>query len=230
MKPLRDLLGLNYSLDKLLHMKKPLTHALLLAAAIFCFSAAESVRAQSSPKCEIKKITPELFRSPDKGYKKAAPGQPPQWLEIDVEFDMQQDDKKGPKFGEELIVNYYILLDNKQYAVDKKQTLLTGSVTHMDIRFDKGLHVGAFVSPQTLLMLLGDKTPANANQAITNIGVTISDATGVIARLPWKGESVWWENTEQYTEITGRVLAKDNTPFAHLSWDYYLPTKPKSGL
>jgi hypothetical protein len=214
-------------------MKKPLTHALLLAAAIFCFSAAESVRAQStpsSPKCVIKKITPELFRSPDKGYKKAAPGQPPQWLEIDVDFDMPQDDSSGPKFCDDLTVNYYILLNNKGITEDGKATLLTGSVSHADFAYGKGLHVGAFVSPHTLSKFFDGKVPHSVGQIVQDIGVTISDSSGVIASKSDKGDAGWWENTEKYTEITGRVLAKDNTPFAHLSWDYYLPTKPKSGL
>jgi hypothetical protein len=156
------------------------------------------------------------------------------WLEIDAEIDMRQPDRNGPKLGEELTVNYYILLNNKTETEDGKATLLTGSVTHAEYLYGKGLHVGAFVTPQTLSKFFAGKAPNNLNQAVTDIGVTISDSTGVIARKGFKsavsGDKGWWDNTEKFTEVTGRVLAKSDTPFADLAWDYYLPEKPKSGL
>jgi hypothetical protein len=90
------------------------------------------------------------------------------------------------------------------------------------------------VSPHTLSKFFDGKVPNSLGQVVQDIGVTISDSSGVIARKDFKssgrGEKGWWDNTEDFTTVTGRVLAKDNTPFAHLSWDYYLPTKPKSGL
>jgi len=218
-------------------MTKPLVPVLLLAAAIFLALASGPALAQSAAECEIKKIEPALIPSPQTGSsysKKSAQGQPPPWLEIDVEIDIPQPDKKGPKLGEELTVNYYILLNNKSLTEDGKATLLTGSVSHAEYLFGKGLHVGAFVSPQTLLKFFDGEAPRNINQAIIDIGVTISDSTGVIARKAYKSQvrddKGWWDNTEKYTEVTGRVLAKSDTPFAHLAWDYYLPEKPKSGL
>lgn len=219
-------------------MKKPLAPVSLLAAAIFLALASEPARAQSAVKCEIKKLEPALIPSPEISYsKKSAQGQPPPWLEIDVEIDIPQPDKNGPKLGEDLTVNYYILLNNKSLAEDGNATLLTGSVSHAEYLFGKGLHVGAFVAPQTLLKFFVGEPLRNINQAIIDIGVTISDSTGVIARKASKSQvrdgKGWWdntENTEKYTEVTGRVLAKSDTPFAHLAWDYYLPEKPKSGL
>ena len=218
-------------------MTKPLAPVLLLAAAIFLALASGPARAQSAVKCEIKKIDAALIPSPqiNSSYsKKSAQGQPSPWLEIDVDIDIPQPDKNGPKLGEELTVNYYILLNNKSLTEDGKATLLTGSVSHAEFLYGKGLHVGAFVSPQTLLKFFGGDAPRNINQAVVDLGVTISDSTGVIARKasksPVRDDKGWWDNTEKYTEVTGRVLAKSDTPFAHLAWDYYLPEKPKSGL
>ena len=218
-------------------MTKPLAPVLLLAAAIFLALASGPARAQSAVKCEIKKLDAALIPSPqiNSSYsKKSAQGQPSPWLEIDVDIDIPQPDKNGPKLGEELTVNYYILLNNKSLTEDGKATLLTGSVSHAEFLYGKGLHVGAFVSPQTLLKFFGGDAPRNINQAVVDLGVTISDSTGVIARKasksPVRDDKAWWDNTEKYTEVTGRVLAKSDTPFAHLAWDYYLPEKPKSGL
>jgi hypothetical protein len=182
----------------------------------------------------IKEINGEFLGSPDiPGYaKKGSSGKKAQWLEVDVKFDMPQKDKDGPKFGDELTVNYFILLNNKDASEDGKATLLTGAITHVDIHFDKDLHVGAFVSPQTLARFFNDKTPNTANQALINIGVTISDSSGEIARKQMNGDlspdkTPWWENPDKYNVVSDRVLSKDATPFAHLAWDYYLPLKAK---
>ena len=217
-------------------MTKPLAPLLFLAAAIFLALASGPALAQSDVKCEIKKIESALLSSPVIGSnysKKSAQGQPSPWLEINVEIDMEQP-KKESKLGEDLTVNYYILLNNKSLNEDGKATLLTGSVSHAEYLYGKGLHVSAFVSPQTLLKFFSGEPLRNINQAIIDIGVTISDSTGVIARKASKSQvrdsKGWWDDTEKYTEVTGRVLAKSDTPFAHLAWDYYLPEKPKSGL
>ena len=216
-------------------MTKPLAPVLLLAAALFLALASGPALAQSAVNCEIKKLEAALIPSPQTGssYSKKS-AQPHMWLEIDVEIDIPQPDKNGPKLGEDLTVNYYILLNNKSLTEDGKATLLTGSVSHAEYLYGKGLHVGAFVSPQTLLKFFSGETPRNINQAVVDLGVTISDSTGVIARKASKSQvrddKGWWDNTEKYTEVTGRVLAKSDTPFTHLAWDYYLPEKPKSGL
>ena len=218
-------------------MTKPLAPVLLLAAAIFLALASGPARAQSAVKCEIEKLEAALIPSPqtESSYsKESAQGEFSPWLEIDVEIDIPQPTKNGPKLGEDLTVNYYILLNNKSLTEDGKATLLTGSVSHAEYLFGKGLHVGAFVAPQTLLKFFDGEAPGKINQAIIDIGVTISDSTGVIARKASesqvRGDKGWWDSTEKFTEVTGRVLAKSDTPFADLSWDYYLPEKPKSGL
>jgi hypothetical protein len=215
-------------------MKKPLAPVKLIAAAVLFSMAASPLFAESAPVPVIKEIKGEFLGSPDiPGYaKKGSSGKKAQWLEVDVKFDMPQKDKDGPKFGDELTVNYFILLNNKDASEDGKATLLTGSISHVDIHFDKDLHVGAFVSPQTLARFFNDKTPNTANQALINIGVTISDSSGEIARKQMNGDlspdkTPWWENPDKYNVVSDRVLSKDATPFAHLAWDYYLPLKAK---
>lgn len=217
-------------------MKRPLSPALWLAAAVFFTLAGGSASAQRSSSCEIKKIEPALVDSPQitvGNYRKNIPNRAPQWLEIDVTFDLPQPDKSATKFADEITVNYYILLNNKEANKDGKRTLLTGSVSHADVLFDKGLHASAFVSPKTLLKFFDGKAPTNPTQAVVDVGVTVSDSTGVIARHAWKsqvrGDKGWWDNSSDFTEVTGRVLDKDRTPFAPLFWDYALPPKPRAG-
>ena len=215
-------------------MKKPLVPVKLLATALLCSMAASPIFARSAPEAVIKEVTAAFLPSPPLlTYGKKNPdAKDVKWLEVDVKFDMKQEKKGGPKFADELTVNYFILLNNKATNEEGKATLLTGAITHVDVHYDKDLHVGAFVSYQTLSRFLGDKVASNPKQALINIGVTISDSSGEIARKQMNGEispdkTPWWENSEKYNVVSDRVLSKNATPFAHLDWDYFLPLKAK---
>jgi hypothetical protein len=241
-------------------MKKPLNTVMLLAAAILYSVATNSLLSQTVPECKIKAIKPEFINSPPTGgftqSKKTKAPEKPKWLAIDVEFDMpltKTNEEKGwPIFTDDIIVNYYILLNNsevnyKLYNKDKRQTLLIGSISHKDIFYDNELFVGAFVSPQALLKCFNTNNYqrfVTVEQAIASICVTISDSYSVLAVKqwkPWKGieyklddeKKGWWHNKkrnenaeEEFRSVSGLVLAKDATPFAYSAWDFYLPLKP----
>jgi hypothetical protein len=220
-------------------MRKPLFPALLAAAALFVGVPAVSM-AQTQVPVSIKKIDAAFFESPQitaGSYRKTRQGQPTPWLEIDVTLDHGDANARGPKVADEITVNYYILLNNAAIDTvnaDGKPTLLTGSVTHADVPYGRGLHTAVFVSPQTLFRYFDGKVPTTATQAIVDVGVSISDKTGVLAVESLKskpsGGKTWWDDLAPYSQVTGRVMAKDQTPFAALAWDYHLPPKPKSGL
>jgi hypothetical protein len=105
-----------------------------------------------------------------------------------------------------------------------------------DVPYGKGLHVAAFVSPQTLSRYFDGKAPINIQQAVLDVGVTISNANGVVAISSFKSAEVakqgkgWWEDDSAMTKVTGRVLDKSQTPFAPLAWDYYLPPNPNPAI
>lgn len=220
-------------------MRKPLVPVLLAAAILFAGVPASSP-AQSTAPIAIKKIDAAFVESPQitaGGYRKARQGQPTPWLEIDVTFDHGDANAPGPKVADQITVNYYIVLNNAAIDTvnpDGKPTILTGSVTHADVPFGRGLHSAAFVSPQTLFRYFDGKVPPTAVQAIADVGVTVSDSSGVAAMDGWKKRpeagKPWWDEATAFTQVTGRVMDKADTPFASLSWDYYLPSKPKSGL
>jgi hypothetical protein len=200
-----------------------------LIAAAAALLLAPALQAQLTGEYTIKKITPELVNSPRisaPGYNKQVQGRQLQWLEVD---------KTAPKFAEEATVNFFILLNNAPFNEDKLPTLLTGSVSVVDIPYEKNLHAAAFVSPQTLARLFGGKAPINLNTAVTDIGVTISTSKGLEALFSFKGTvnereaRGWWDETSKMSVLAGRIVDKSETPFAHLAWDYYLPLKPKGG-
>ena len=197
------------------------------------------MQAQVKSEFTIKKIEPTLVEAPQMSagtYRKQQPGaaRPTPWLEVDVNFERDEVSKEASKFSDDLTVNFYILLNNAAISKDKQSTLLTGSTTISDVPYGKGLHVAAFVAPQTLARYFDGKAPTTIQQAVIDAGVTISDSTGVVAISSFKSAEVakqgkgWWESESGMTNVTGRVLEKSQTPFAPLAWDYYLPSKSKT--
>ena len=189
---------------------------------------------QASPNSEIQitKIDPSFIESPKfnvPGYVKRSTARPSPWLEIEVTFERNA---KEPKFSEELTFNYYVLLKNEHVTEDKKPTLLTGSIVHVHVPQDKGLHSVVFISPRTLARFFEGKVPSSAQQTVTDVGVTVSGKSGLLAikslNSPVKGDKGWWDNTA-YTPTPGALLTKNETPFAPLEWDFYEAIKPKAG-
>jgi hypothetical protein len=195
-----------------------------------------SLRAQQAAlnsEVKITKIESSFQLSPKivaGGYSKQATGaRPAPWLEIEVAFERNAIPKE-PKFAEELTFNYYVLLKNEHVTEDKKPTMLTGSIVHVSVPQEKGLHSAAFVSPKTLARLFDGKAPVNAQQTVTDVGVTISGKNGLLAiatsKGTVKGDKGWWD---AFTPTPGALLNKNETPFAPLEWDFYEAIKPKSG-
>ncbi|MCX6968731.1 MAG: hypothetical protein NTV93_01070 [Verrucomicrobia bacterium] len=217
---------------------RPSPSSISAAALLTLFAACTSVRAQQSAlnsEVAITKIESAFIDSPKlnaAGYTKKSAGRPGSWLEVEVTFERAVV-PKAPKFAEELTFNYYILLKNEHATEDKKPTLLTGSVTHVCVPQEKGLHSVAYVSPRTLARFFDGKIPVNAQQAVTDVGVTISGAGGLLAiatsKGTVKGDKGWWDNTAPFTVVSGALLNKNETPFAPLEWDFYEAIKSKSG-
>lgn len=186
------------------------------------------VRAEDTAVYKIAKIEPALIDSPDitaGNYRKQTKSKA-KWLEVDLSFERA--DRNDKSFSGDVVVNYYILLNNAAAQTDGKPTLLTGSITHFDIPVGKQLHAAAFVSPQALQKLFGGKIPATISQALIDLGVTITANGTLVAIQSLKGsvagDKGWWDTgSDKMTTTTGLVLEKEKTPFAPLSWDYYLP-------
>ncbi len=200
---------------------------------------ASTAQAQVNTEFSIKKIDPALVDTPQisaGSYRKQQSGaaRPVPWLEVDVNFERNEVSKQASKFTDDLVVNFYILLNNAALTEDKKPTLLSGSTTISDVPYGKGLHAAAFVAPQSLARYFDGKAPINIQQAVIDVGVTISSGSDLAAISSLKNLDVakqgkgWWEAESGMTKVPGRILEKSQTPFAPLAWDYYLPSKSKS--
>lgn len=215
-------------------MRIPKSPLGLFAASLMVLAG--TTLAQSVPNTEVQvtKLETAYVDSPKitaGGYNKKSTGRPSPWLEVEVTFDRAAL-PKAPKYSDDLTFNYYILLKNEDATEDKKPTLLTGSVTHVHVPQEKALHSAMYVSPRVLAKLFDGKVPVNAAQAIVDAGVTISGKEGLLAiataKGSVKGDKGWWDNP-QYTQTSGLLLNKSETPFAPLEWDYFEAIKPKAG-
>ena len=208
---------------------RPTPSTISVAILLTFFVNSGFVRAQQAAlnsEVQITKIESNFLNSPKipvAGYAKRATvtGRPASWLEIEVVFDRNA---KEPKFADELTFNYYVLLNNEALTKDKKKTMLTVSVIHVNVPQEKGLHSVVYVSPRTLAAFFAGKIPPTPQLTVTDVGVTVTGKNGLLAIKTLKGtvsgDKGWWDNPAPYTPTTGALHNQNETPFAPLEWDY----------
>ncbi|MGA3170468.1 MAG: Amuc_1102 family pilus-like protein [Chthoniobacteraceae bacterium] len=161
----------------------------------------------------IKSVSPAVWTSPEISYTlgpQHPQGQARQWLEVEVDF------QSYVPWTDELTFKYYILLTNR---------CLTGQVTHVDIPKGQDLYSVMYVPPRTIQQILNGRPLDTAD--IVDVGVQILNQGQVVATKSYKayGQSQWWQNMQQ---VNGKVLNKNQTPFAGLFWDRYEQIKSTS--
>jgi hypothetical protein len=178
-----------------------------LATVLFlAVSALTSFAAR--PDYDIKKISPAVDLTPQISFNFGPTSHPTttrsqQWLEVEVNFESNVD------WTDELTVRYFILLAGQ---------CLTGEVTHIDIPRGRDLYSVAFVSPKTIARILNGKPLSSLD--IQDVGVQLVSKGQVLTTKSYKtqGDQQWWQSQPQ---VTGKVLNKNQTPFASLYWDRY---------
>jgi hypothetical protein len=177
------------------------------AFASLLLLALSSITSFGRPDYAIKKIQPAVDLTPEISFN-FGPNQHPvprsqQWLEVEVNFESNVD------WTDELTFKYYILLDDQ---------CLTGEVTHIDIPKGRDLYSVMYVSPRTIARILNNKPMTS--QDIVDVGVQIVSKGQVLFTKSYKaqGDQQWWQSLQQ---ISGKVLNKNETPFAPLIWDRY---------
>ena len=179
---------------------------LLLPLAVFAQGRGPAIEFQ------VTKITKNLISAPQYDYSGAGQYRIEQrdlWLEVEVEFSA------GPEWTDDLTFKYYILFNNK---------LLTGEVTHTNVRAGRGNRSVMYVSPRTLARFGGNRniTP----NMFQNIAVQIVQQGAIKSELSLQRAPAQWFTA--IPPVPGFVLNKNETPFAPLYWDRY--EEIKSGL
>ena len=149
---------------------------------------------------------------------------PKSWMEIEVTFATAiQSTSLIEKYSDDLTINYYVLLANKN-SLFPQGTLLTGQTSLSTVPLkDNNLKSVIYISPRSLERFFDGKIPPSDSGAIVDIGVTISKQGQVVAQKSLKGQTqAWWP---QFQQTPGYLLNKSETPFASLNWDYYEAVK-----
>jgi len=198
----------------------------ILAPAVVAISAISAFGQAPNTEFRVLNIQPQFLGSPTYGGvrydKRGSRGK--EWLEVEVTFEWQPR-LRDPKYADELTFNYYILLKNKS-ALYPQGTLLVGSVTHTSIPQERDMHSVVYISPRTLERFFDGRVPGNVDQALVDVGVTVTRQGQEVASTSWKSRSgSWWP---QFQQTPGFVLNKNETPFAPLAWDYYEAIKPRA--
>jgi hypothetical protein len=155
---------------------------------------------------KIKSVSPAVINSPEVQFTfgpQHPQGKAGQWLEVEVDF------QSTVPWTDELTVKYYIMIGGQ---------CLTGDVTHIDVPRAQDLYSVMYVSPRTLARVVNGKqlTPGD----IQDVGVQLVIKGQVVDTKSFKapGQTQWWQSVQQ---VSGKVLNKNQTPFAALIWDRY---------
>lgn len=185
-------------------------HALVPFAYLFVLLASTAV-GQPRPAAEfqISKITRNLITAPDFTYTGAQQyetNQRDRWLEVEVEF------VAAPEFTDELTCKYFVLLSGK---------LLTGEVTHLNIPAGRDNRSVMYVAPRSLARIMSNR--ALTENAVQNIAVQLMQRGTLKSELSLGRAPPQW--FASLPSLPGFLLSKNETPFAPLYWDRYLPIK-----
>lgn len=189
-------------------------------------ATASRLTAQTGSEVAIEKIDAKMVTTPAVSYSGASMKQlrPKSWMEIEVTFATAiQSASLTEKYSDDLTINYYVLLSNKNSQFPQG-TLLTGQTSLSTVPLkDNNLKSVIYISPRSLERFFDGKIPSSDSGAIIDIGVTISKQGQVVALKSLKGQTqAWWP---QFQQTPGYLLNKSETPFASLNWDYYEAVK-----
>lgn len=198
-------------------MKTLATTIAAFGILVLCGNAQQPVRLDVGD-VDVKSMDIESQQTPQfqaSGPKQKNTPSPRQWLELEVEFEVDGDrDAVVP----ELLFRYYIGMKDQ----DGQSLVLTGDVTHTNVLCGEETYSAVYVSPDMLGTITGDYRRFQPS-AISAVGVEVY-YNGVIVG----GDSSLSGSRAKFWEALSTrpgVLAKNETPFALLWLDRYAGSK-----
>src|SRR5688572_24470860 len=173
---------------------------LILVGAFVSYASAQAP-ALAPGAVIITKIEPSAPPTPEFQVTGGAPKRSKlqKWLEIEVEFETKLEETAEIKFD---------------YMVQVEKTLVTGTVTHINIPKGKDHYSVMYITPRTLEKIIGPgKTLTSA--AIGNVWITISSPDGVTLHAKGYPKDAPPPNAPRMPGL----LNKMETPFAPLYFD-----------
>lgn len=192
-----------------------------LALVFGAVSLAPLAHAQAY-KADTKKPAFEALPSPDIKTNKDKSFKPKDWLEMEVEFQM--DARPVPKDG------YIDRVTVQWYAAVKKREgngywLLNKNVEHVNVKIGEKLYSSVYLSPNTYERLTGSAKVSKSDiKAVGGVILVNGVRAGVFSTDAIRSGGVpWWEATSDALSRTDKfpLLNKNETPFKVLWYDRY---------
>lgn len=150
---------------------------------------------------------------------------PKDWieLEVDCKAKLSKDEKdKNMKAYPVVEFKYYAYLSGNPDV--KKNRVVTGSVTHVNVPVNEVVHSVMYISPATVLKITEGKPVAKTMVEAWGVAVFING--NEVGRKTSKANKEWWKDAGLPPQETA-LLTKKNTPFAPLWYDYHLEEQTK---
>jgi len=219
-------------------MKTRLLPLILCGFAGFAWSASTAT-AQATPAApaagakkevlvEVDKVNVELQKTPDFAVPNVKQKRftPKDWIEIEVDCEakLSKDEKdKTKKAYAEVSFKYYVYFQGTPDS--KKNRVLTGEVTHVNVPIKEKIHSVMYISP-TALIKLTDGSPAVNKAMVQQWGVAVFIDGQEVGRKTSQNNQEWWTKPG-LAATEALLLDKTQTPFAPLWADYHMEVRAK---
>lgn len=204
--------------------------SLFVATAIQAQAPAEEGKPLPGVKVKIKRVNVNEQQTPQynvsTGNAPAKRWRAKNWIEVDIEFDIDLPATAGGRKGSYPMMQVNIFLALQHMNADNKRQVIQGTLDLVNIPAGETCHALAYVSPAAMRQIF-EKDFVTATSDIQGWGVEFVAEGQVIAADSSVGKSPWWEKTENFAMLGGMLLNKLQTPFAPLWGDYDVPVKEK---
>jgi hypothetical protein len=203
--------------------------SLLLSSALQAQAPAAGEK-MPAVKVKIKNVEVEEQQTPQLNVSniKMKRWTPKNWIELDVEFDIELPKSAGGRKGTYtgLQLNIYVALQHMSKETPPRREVLTATLDLIDVPAGEPCHALAYISPATLKTIF-EKDNVTASSDIQGWGVEFVAEGKVLVAKSSVGKTAWWENKETFSIMQGLLLNKMQTPFAAVFGDYDVPVKVK---
>lgn len=197
------------------HSSSLILTSLTAAVAII----ATSVQAHAQGKIvDVGKPTIQSQKTPDytvQGPKKKRWTQK-EWVEIEVPFVVNKLPDKAVAL-EQLVFRYYVVVDGPE------KKMLTTTLTHTNVPGKEKIASVAYISPQTMQKIVNRPSVTTPDKLVVAYGVEVEYDGNIVGFFDSTGkktpEQAFWKSSS--FDSSDGLLAKKDTPFAPLWYDYH---------
>ena len=188
-------------------------------------SAASAFQVRGEPKLALGMQQTPTFNVSGPKDKRVTPLE---WLEIEVEMDVQVAPANKAGFIDEITGEFCVVIDDVSTG---KPVMLRDKITFIDVNArDKKAWLVGYIAPATLAKFLNKEKPSTndikaAAVVITGPGMAADRKGDDVAAVMPGSPKEFWKTATSTAQKTGMVLPKSKTVFAPLWGDRHPHTK-----